>query len=1419
MPKIKLFLFSTFTLSGIEPYPIFPTERSRALLAYLALHPHQPQSRKAIAELLWDDRIGNDSLANLRTELNRLRLALGSFAPLLLSSDRNTITFVGDDVTVDAVQCRSLILQCQQHEHINMDECPTCIQKLAQAVEMYRGPFLQGLHIGSNLAFEEWLLAQQERFQQLIMMALDWLIQYHQRHRQWDAVIRYARQQLTLAPWLESSYGTLIRAYYLAGERSQALSQYDTLVRQLAKELDVPPSAELQHLYEQVRSGAAISTRIDLPIANPYRGLKAFEQKHTRHFFGREKITSQIVEKLAKEPLLLLIGASGSGKSSLLSAGLMPRITQGHEGVGRGERSQRHVITFRPTAHPFAALAEALQDFIPLADTSLVDELMSGKIDLNDLVRMVVLPASHPCSFGGSEKLLIIIDQFEEIFSLCQDVTMRQHFLAFLMQTAASQSAHVSVLLAMRSDFLGQLLLLDGVADVVGRNLLVLRAMSPAEMTDAVERPAQMHNVHFEPGLVQRLLDDVGDDAGRLPLLQFTLTRLWQEQKDGWITHAAYEEMEGLSGALNHYANGILARLHPDQQRLAKRVLLRLVQVMEGVEDCRRVGWRYEFSDAEWAVVQILVAARLLVTDFEKNHEECVELVHEALIHDWHRLRDWLQADRDARLWQGRVRIQAQQWERSGKDEGALLRGALLTEAERWLDERREDLSVLTIEFVEASRVQRLHREAEQIAQRREKESQTRLVEARHLSAQAIRYATKRPDLAALLSLEAMQRMENPADQIDLFSSFYLEPRLITFLHRGERSINGLAYSCDGSYLLMIDDQAAAIRLDLEPQAETCRFDMPALSAVSFSNDGRYVSLSSKYDMQLWNVRTEERITVWNSPIPIRRHFFSGDGERLFIEHGGTASVFNTQDGLHIDTLPLPAGTIMVAVDGPGCTIVVAEISVVVSTLYLVDVASAQVVSAPMMGHTDSLQSVRVSPNGALIASASIDGSVRLWDARTGAPVGEPLIVRGCRMLELAFSPDSTLLASSGTNNQIFVWDVTTNVQITQPLIGHNNWVRGLAFHPDGRTLASSDIDGMVIIWNVGKSFVLTGHKQRVRDLALSPDGQTLVTTSFDRHIQIWNTDSLSLQKRISTPHQDAIMCTAFSPDGQFLATCDASGCVVFWDTQAWMPVGQPRIYQKAVLICLAFSPDSQWLAVGDFGGNIILHNLHHREAMQAWQAFENSWTMSLAFSLDGSRLSAGNSMGDILLYHEPLSHVAEDKPELLLSAWRGHTNWVTDLTFTPDGEQLVSSSSDGSIRAWDAFTGQALGEALIGHSHQVWQVVFDQSYPELTLVSLDNQGNVSWWNWKKRTLDRPILRTGIETECMALSREGSTLYLGTFDTTARVWPVEKQPWRERVCGLARRNLTYEEWKQFLPNVPYNATCPQWPSLADSGAR
>jgi len=390
------------------------------------------------------------------------------------------------------------------------------------------------------------------------------------------------------------------------------------------------------------------------------------------------------------------------------------------------------IADFRPGNDPFRALADAL---IPLIEPqlnaadpairtqvhSLAQRLREGELSLVDVVDRILRPMQS--------RLLLIVDHFEDIYTLCSDLAICRAFLDLLLQPLASAPAQPSdlvLLLSLRADFVGQALSYRPLADALQMGGLILGPMNQTELKRAIEEPARGRGMIFEPGLVERLLDDAGDEPGSLPLLQFALTLLWERRVGGSLTHAAYEEIGGVAGALTSYADHVCKELSPAEQEAARRIFLQMVHPGGGTGDTCRLATLDEFNEKDWPLVQKLADARLLVTDRDPAGGETVEIVHETLIQNWERLRAWLDEDRVFRTWQARLRAALHSWEVSGRDAGALLRGALLAEAEGWAAQRADDLSPLALAFMATSLQLRDYQRARAQAQRqRERDLET----------------------------------------------------------------------------------------------------------------------------------------------------------------------------------------------------------------------------------------------------------------------------------------------------------------------------------------------------------------------------------------------------------------------------------------------------------------------------------------------------------------------------------------------------------------------------------------------------------------------------------------------------------------------------------------------------------------------
>ena len=506
----------------------------------------------------------------------------------------------------------------------------------------------------------------------------------------------------------------------------------------------------------------------------PYRGLAAFQEADAHFYFGRNAFIDLLEHAVRTRKLVaVIVGSSGSGKSSALFAGLVPR---------RRKAGGYQFAQLRPGSQPFYALGSALLPLLEsgLSETDrlaelrkLAERLMKGDVSLAQVIERILEKAPE------TRQVLLIVDQFEELYTLCPDARLQKAFIDELLavvDTAKTQrSSPCVILLTLRADFMGQALGHRTFADVLQEASLLMGRMTRQELHMAIERPAEMQGVAFEPGLVERILDDVGDKPGNLPLLEFTLTLLWEQQTDGWLTHANYEAMGSVEGALAAYADQVYAGLEEGEQERVRRSMVQLVRPGEGTEDTRRVATRRELGSENWELVQRLADRRLVVTGQDAEGHETAEVVHEALIQKWGLFREWMEADRAFRSWQERLRINLRQWQESGQDEGGLLGGAILVVAQNWLAERTGELSKAEQEFILTGVALQEQKAAEREAQR-----QRELELAHKLAKQA----------AILLASQA---------ETELANGYHDRAVLLAHDHARELSLHPAGRACSGA--------------------------------------------------------------------------------------------------------------------------------------------------------------------------------------------------------------------------------------------------------------------------------------------------------------------------------------------------------------------------------------------------------------------------------------------------------------------------------------------------------------------------------------------------------------------------------------------------------------------------------------------
>lgn len=436
----------------------------------------------------------------------------------------------------------------------------------------------------------------------------------------------------------------------------------------------------------------------------PYRGLLPFREQDAKFFYGRDRFlfgdqsSLGLVRVVQVQPLVAVIGPSGSGKSSVIFAGLIPHLRATENWI---------IDSFRPQNQPFYGLASALVRLLkpeldeiqqPQRSAELMIDLMQGKLNLSQL-------ASNILERNSEKRILLVIDQFEEIYTLCSGAEQIQ-FIDFLLN--ALNVDNLRLVLTIRADFYGYILSHPPFQEALQKfTPQLISSMNREELQSSIEKPLEKWNVSLEAKLVERILDDVGNEPGNLPLLEFALTQMWMRKQNNKLTHYIYDEIGGVKKALANHAEEVYIQLNDTQKKQAQHIFVQLVYPGQGTEDTRRLATHTEIKDENWGLVTHLSSnkARLLVTGWhERIHENTVEVVHEALIREWKRLQKWIADDRKFRTWQESLRFLIQNWKTNKQDGSALLRGVLLVEAEAWLKQRSDDISPVEKKFIRESR-------------------------------------------------------------------------------------------------------------------------------------------------------------------------------------------------------------------------------------------------------------------------------------------------------------------------------------------------------------------------------------------------------------------------------------------------------------------------------------------------------------------------------------------------------------------------------------------------------------------------------------------------------------------------------------------------------------------------------------------
>jgi WD40 repeat protein len=1131
----------------------------------------------------------------------------------------------------------------------------------------------------------------------------------------------------------------------------------------------------------------------------PYQGLEKFTEEKAEYFFGRDKATSGLVAAVNNRPLVAVIGASGSGKSSLVFAGLIPQLR-------RDTVNNWVIIAFRPGKNPFESLAVALVSALNLPE----DKRRLGELELDvnlkrdrSTLQNLIADLTDGDRLGEEvTRVLLIADQFEEIYTLCTESESRKTFLNSLLQ-AVKNAPFFTLVLTLRADFLSRAL--DDY-EPFGRALQeyqlepVVR-MSRQELESAITRPATQLGFEFERGLSNTIINDIQDGDGRLPLLEFTLTQLWKQQHSGRLTHQAYKNIGGVEKALANYAEAVYADLSESEREKAQRVFIQLVQPGEGTEDTRRLATSEEVGGDNWDLVTHLADKRLVVTNRnESTNEETVEVVHEALIRHWERLRGWMQENRKFRIWQQGLIVALQQWVDSNKDDGALLRSTTLVVAEDWLKQRGREVSKAQRRFIEKSVALRER-------ERKQRERLRRNVIAGLVCALLV--------ISGFAAVSEIRRTDAEIGRLSSSTKIYFaendQEAALTEVIKAGKILKGSIWKPWIAGKTQMQAISTLREVVDEFQVETLKGHTEAVYSVSFSPNGKTLASASKDNtVKLWDINSGQVIKTLKGHISgVIKVNFSPDGKTLASASGdGTVKLWDINSGQVIKTLKgNTSGVIKVNFSPDGKTLASASGD---GTVRLWDINSGQVIKT-LKGHTSGVIKVNFSRDGKTLASASYDRTVKLWDINSGQ------VIKTLQGLvnSVSFSPDGKVLASASDDRTVKLWNINSG-QVIKTLQGYTDFVSNVNFSPDGKTLAASG-DKTLKLWDInsGKNIkTLKGHTGLVLSVNFSPDGKTLASASYDETLKLWNINS---GKDIKTfkGHTLYVKSISFSPDGKTLASASWDNTVKLWDINSGKVI---KTFQGHTFYVnsVSFSPDGKTLASGSYDKTVKLWDINSGKVIKTLKR-HTSRVDSVSFSPDGKTLASASEDKTVNLWDINNGRVIKtlegfvnevsfspDGKTLASSSWdetlklwdinsgrviktlKGHTDSANSVSFSPDGKTLAFASGYHTVKLWDINNGRVI-KILRGHINSVDSVSFSPNGKTLASASWDK--TVKLWD---RESDREITtlkghRDSVNS--VRFSPDGKTLASASDDGTVKLWNFDLDDLLVRGCSLIRKYL------------------------------
>jgi WD40 repeat protein len=1187
----------------------------------------------------------------------------------------------------------------------------------------------------------------------------------------------------------------------------------------------------------------------------PYPGLAAFGIEQARWFFGRDELIAALIDdldrRLSTGGLQIVVAPSGAGKSSLLRAGLLPKLRY----AALPGSDQWPIALFTPTAEPMRAFAEQLALLVGTDPAQIAQDLAvdpDGCISLlhETLRRRVQLPPADV-------RLVVVVDQFEELFTVCIDDQQRQRFINLLAKLAAPGSGAqplALVVVGVRADFYAACVNFPLLRVALQDWPLVVGPMSEAQLREAILYPARDVGLKIEQGLVEMLLRDLGAtttgdseatsyEAERLPLLAHALRACWQQRDGATLTVDGYQTTGGIQRAIAVTADRAYNSLDIQAQQVAKALFLRLVKIGDNTEDTRRRLTRAElvYTRADprtaTAILEAFTDVRLLT-----QRQDTVEITHEAMLRGWPLLRRWIDTNRASQLIHQDLEDAAAAWNHT-RDTAQLYRGSRLETAQGLATGPPDaHLSSVAHAFLAASTRQRRRgrrlrissiaglailsiaaltgaliagiNAAEANKQRNTAVEQQQLALSRQLTAQAAFLKEANPPASAQLTVAAWRISNNPTTRNALLGT--QGSPIAGRLSGLSGNTYGISFSPAGNIVATTGADHKTMLWDLQHR-QLQGIPLPSGNngytfAPTFSRDGHLFAYAAwDGNVRFWDM---QRGRPYGNPISLGRSgtsftaSLSPAGDVLAATNGtNIVQLWDVTTGrprpqtLTGHTAPITA--VVFSTDGA----IIATASSGDHTVRLWATTSGKQLGPPLLadaGARPPHSPLAFSPDSKLLATAkSENGTVQLWNTTTYQPIGEPITTSATHVNAITFSPNGRTLATANQDGTVHLWDAATHLHVADTLTGHGDVANAVAFSPDGFTLGVAGGTGHVLLWDLSRP-VIRGHTGAVNDVTISPDGNFIATAGADTTVRLWSTASRQQVSEPITAHSKAVTTVRFSPSGTVLATGSQDGTVRVWDLAvepgsriSWKSRGEPI---SATANAVAFSPDGTKLAATRT--NVVwLWNITEKVPTgTALPETADKGTISdLAFGPNGRTLATAS-------FQIYLWDVAAAKPRgRPLSSTQPNAGWSNAVAFNVDNQALAAAGSDNSIRLWSATTGQSLGEPLLGHTDSIAALAFSPDGQQI--VSAGKDSTIRLWDWKHEK--PPLVISGSAPQLsVAYGKENNILASSDADGRVTLWGTDPAEVARNICMTAGAQLTENEWHSINPDVPYTVSCP-----------